>query len=367
MSPSAFGFRYPAFPDNVPILPLPRLSYAKLLSNDHVESGKLFKASKDHGFLLLDLNEALDGERLLKDVETAFGIGKSFFELPLEEKKAFQMDSNNVGYKPMGVMTFADGKRDLTEICAVGKDSLLDPSIATIPTVFSNERPTLSSLAHQLHSIAALILSNLASHLDISYETLASLHSPEGRSSTVLRFLHNPTQPVSDSARSRQASLAGHTDNGSITVLFNILGGLQVLPADVEDEPANWRWVRPEPGCAIVNIGDSLVQWTGGVLRSGFHRVLYAPGAQASCDRYSFGYFLKPNDNSSMRRLSEGNLIPKLSAEEEEREKSVPCYQEWHSQKTRGIMVGKNNVKRGGIPSQADVLRKEIAVGDADA
>ena len=86
---------YPAFPDNVPVLPLARLSYAKLLSND--ESKKLFKASTDHGFFLLDLNDTPDGERLLKDVEKTFSIGKSFFASDLEEKKKFQIDTNNIG------------------------------------------------------------------------------------------------------------------------------------------------------------------------------------------------------------------------------------------------------------------------------
>ena len=89
--------RYPAFPDNVPVLPLARLSYAKLLSNDGVEAEKLFKASTDHGFFLLDLSDHPDGEGLLKDVEAAFDIGKSFFALDLEEKKKFQIDTNNIG------------------------------------------------------------------------------------------------------------------------------------------------------------------------------------------------------------------------------------------------------------------------------
>ena len=73
-----------------------------------------------------------------------------------------------------------------------------------------------------------------------------------------------------------------------------MFGGLQILPSGVEDEPDNWRWARPEPGCAIVNIGDSPVQWSRGLLRSVFHRVLYAPGARAAHERYPFGYFLKP-------------------------------------------------------------------------
>ena len=97
MSPPALNGQYPAFPDNLPILPLARLSYAKLLSNDAVESEKLFQAAKDQGFFLPDLSDTPDGETTLRDVEATFGIGKSFFELGLEEKKKFQLDYNNIG------------------------------------------------------------------------------------------------------------------------------------------------------------------------------------------------------------------------------------------------------------------------------
>ena len=131
-------------------------------------------------------------------------------------------------------------------------------------------------------------------------------------------------------------------------MLFAMLGGLQILPTGMEDEPANWRWVRPEPGCAIINIGDPLVQWTGGVLRSAFHRVLYAPGAQAPYERYSFGYFLKPADEAPMRRIRDGSVIPKLSKQEEVEESKMECYDHWHRNKTKGIMMGRNNVGRGG-------------------
>ena len=256
----------------------------------------------------------------------------------------------------MGVMAFEDGKRDLTEICAVSRDSILDPSHATIPTVFSDQRSFLTSMIHRLHPLTTLILSHLASHLDIPYENLAKFHEPSEPSATVLRFLHNPPQNPLTGSGGRQASLLGHTDSGSITILFAMLGGLQILPTGMDDKPANWRWVRPEPGCAIVNIGDPLVQWTGDILRSAFHRVLYAPGAQAPYERYSFGYFLKPADEAPMRRISSGGVIPKLSEEDEIEEQKMECYDHWHRNKTEGIMKGKNNVKWHGA-----VLRKAAA------
>lgn len=344
--------RYPPFPDDVNVIDLPRLSHASLLSDKRSDSSALFKASTEHGFFLLDMSESTEGRDLLADIESAFEIGRTFFNLDLEEKKKFVVNSGNVGYKPMGLMSFADGKRDLTEICAVGKDSILDPSLATIPTVFSNQRAFLTSLIHRLHPLATLILSRLASHLDVPWETLAEFHDPSQSSATVLRFLHNPSQISSTASGDRQASLLGHTDSGSITILFAILGGLQILPNGMDDEPGNWRWVRPEPGCAIINIGDPLVQWTGGVLRSAFHRVLYAPGAQAPCERYSFGYFLKPADEAPMRRIRNGGVIPKLSKKEEVEERKMECYDHWHRNKTKGIMQGKNNAKRGGMVLQ---------------
>ena len=247
----------------------------------------------------------------------------------------------------MGVIKFADGKPDLTEICAVSRDSILDTSKAVIPSVFANEPPFLATLIERLHPITLTILKHLARHLDISMDHFSAFHKPNDTSATVLRFIHNPPQPDSIT---RQASLVGHTDSGSITILFAAMGGLQILPADLEDSPGNWRWVRPEPNCAIINIGDPLIQWTGGILRSSYHRVLYAPGAQAAHERYSFGYFLKPSDETPMRRLREGGVIPVLEPEEVEEDRRMEIYDLWHRNKTRGIMKGENNVRsRGGI------------------
>jgi len=134
----------------------------------------------------------------------------------------------------------------------------------------------------------------------------------------------------------QQTSLLGHTDNGSLTILFNIIGGLQTLPPD----SCEWRYVRPEPGCAIVNFGDTVVQWTGGVLHSNMHRVVAPPGAQAECERYSFAYVLKPSNEVRMNRWQSGSVIPKLKYGEED---VGDCTQgEFHARKAKGIKAGKN-------------------------
>lgn len=86
-------------------------------------------------------------------------------------------------------------------------------------------------------------------------------------------------------------ALGAHTDFGSLTLLFGRVGGLQVLVPEGmrgegegeengRGEGERWVYVRPLEGHAIVNVGDALSFFTGGLLRSCVHRVVAAPGAQ---------------------------------------------------------------------------------------
>lgn len=59
-------------------------------------------------------------------------------------------------------------------------------------------------------------------------------------------------------------------DFGSVTVLFNQLGGLQVINPKSQE----WKYVKPQPGSAIINLGDALVKLVGDRLYSGVHRVV---------------------------------------------------------------------------------------------
>ena len=155
-------------------------------------------------------------------------------------------------YKPLGYTKIEDGRPDRCEIFSLPVDDLFAPvPHNSNPPAFENRRPLLISCAKHMHSIASLILTQLSTHLSLPPHMLSSMHAFTERSPSNLRFLHMPPQQAS----AAQTSLMGHTDNGSVTVLFNIIGGLQIL-----DETDSWRYVRPEPGHAIVNLGDSMVQ-----------------------------------------------------------------------------------------------------------
>ena len=96
--------------------------------------------------------------------------------------------------------------------------------------------------------------------------------------------------------------LAPHTDFGSVTILFNWLGGLQIESRDPKRE-GKWDYVKPLPGHAIINLGDAMVVFSNGHLKSAKHRVIAAPGAQALAERHSLVYFVRPNDDVLLKPI----------------------------------------------------------------
>ena len=65
-----------------------------------------------------------------------------------------------------------------------------------------------------------------------------------------------------------------------MTLLFNRLGGLKILPPSSDGAPedryddSKWLWVKPLKGHCIVNFGDAMVKFTRGILRSNTHKVV---------------------------------------------------------------------------------------------
>lgn len=198
------------------------------------------------------------------------------------------------------------GTLDRNEFYNVSKDDILalSPPLPS-PDILSHNRPLLESYLLSAHSIVSLLLDHLNTHLHLPPSTLANLHRLHHHSGDQVRFIKAPPQPAGD----RRTALGEHTDFGSVTVLFNRLGGLQVLPPG---EGSEWCYVRPLPGHCIVNLGDAMVKFTSGLLRSNMHRVISPPGKQANCTRYSLVYFARPEDDVVLKRL-ESEVIPSLA------------------------------------------------------
>ncbi len=171
-----------------------------------------------------------------------------------------------------------------------------------------------------------LIASLISTRLPLTQEArsaggLPALHRLNAISGDQIRLIKAPPQ-VEQSLKG--IALGEHTDYGSVTVLFNRLGGLQVrlpdyispdAPASTEPPPTavektlcenGWTYVRPLPGHCIVNLGDAMVKFSDGLLRSNIHRVVAPPGEQGNVTRYSLVYFCRPEDDIVLKSLVSG-------------------------------------------------------------
>lgn len=236
------------------------------------------------------------------------------------------------------------GGPDRCEFYAIAQDDIIGnmPPLPH-PEVIESHRSTVSSFLRHAHGIISRILSVLDAGLGLRRGTLASLVSQEHTSGTLLRMIRYAPQCLSD----RRTSLLRHTDLGAITFLCSALGGLQILtPGSDPTDEAAWQYIRPAPNCAVINIGDALVEWSGGILRSNMHRVTYAPGAQAGHPRYSIAYLVRGNKSVSMKRLQSAR-IPS-AAEDGVEEMDVLC-DDWEVSKSRALAAGADCARsRGG-------------------
>lgn len=189
-----------------------------------------------------------------------------------------------------------------------------------------------------------LLLSLLNHQLDLPPDKLPSLHRLASVSGDQVRWVNAPPQPTDD----RRTALGQHTDFGSVTILFNRLGGLQVLPPNSNE----WSYVKPLRGHAVINLGDAMVKLTAGILRSNIHRVVNPPGQQASHTRMSLVYFARPADEVILRAMDGSTLIDERKRQDPEKlDEEEITSKEWILRRALGRRQGGDWSKAGGTES----------------
>jgi isopenicillin N synthase-like dioxygenase len=125
--------------------------------------------------------------------------------------------------------------------------------------------------------------------LELPEDTLSKGHKYDDLSDCHLRYMIYRARTPEENARHQNLYSRGHTDFGSLTLLFRQpIAALQIRMPD-----GSWKWVKPYPGSITVNIADVLQFWTAGYLKSSVHRVSSPPDDQAHLDRLGLLYFLR--------------------------------------------------------------------------
>jgi len=289
----------PPFPNDVPVAPLRVVDYELLRCGDQEEMDKLFLAAAELGFWYLK-NHGTE-----EDAKRMFNTFSGTLDLPLAEKMLYEQgdSGNSFGYKAKGkIVTDKNGTLDCSEFFNVAQDDALSwPAVIhrTYPaTVNSRMRDVITPFVRKSRDINFTILSVFEAKLGLPRGDLLKLHPPTGTCGGEARCVKTPPN-------AQQAGIGAHSDFGTLSIVHNRLGGLQVMPPGSD----KWLYIKPLPGHIVCNVGDALAIFSGGILRSSVHRVMPPPGEQARYARYSVAFFTRPGDNIPLRHLAESSQM----------------------------------------------------------
>ncbi|MFT7608748.1 MAG: isopenicillin N synthase-like dioxygenase [Candidatus Aldehydirespiratoraceae bacterium] len=237
----------------------------------------------------------------------AWWMAAEFFALAPNEKQhvAFPEPGYPYGYAAMQTEALARSLGDeaavpdLKESLSVGPDCGLHVDARSLEEEWIRQpsqwprRPSgiqaswvayyraLSTVAEQLMSVMALTLELPADHFAPMID----------RPMTSMRAIRYPTvEEVPEGALRAGA----HADYGTLTILrTDGVSGLEIQSAG-----GDWLSVEPRPDTFVVNLGDSIAQWTNDRWRSTVHRVV-----NHGEPRQSFAFFHMANWDATIECL----------------------------------------------------------------
>lgn len=195
--------------------------------------------------------------------------------------------------------------RDRNESFSVAKDDILKISKNPYPKpdIVTRHKDLYSSFTKASHALGLMLISHIGAGLHLPKNTLESHFQISSQSTSQVRLVHVNPQPADD----RRTSFNGHLDKGAITILFHVLGGLEVSYKEgyKASEEKDYKPVKPVPGCALVLIGKWLEIFTREGVDATMHRVTFPPGKQAELSRISLGYLMRAEKDDPLQKRND--------------------------------------------------------------
>ncbi|KAF8889449.1 hypothetical protein CPB84DRAFT_1785606 [Gymnopilus junonius] len=230
------------------------------------------------------------------------------FDLGAEKKMKYEQGNEGISFGQAPMSSPPDGELDTTEVLNIAKDDVLSwPQLVRRTSEHSYPLPVLSQMEHTVRPFVLKSLEVNNAIIDIFNDKLGlrkgklmEMHLANELSGCEARILRN-----SATLSTMKLAIGSHTDFGSLSILHNRQGGLQVLPPGSE----TWQYVKPIPYHSICNVGDALSILSGGILRSNLHRVLPPPSSQANSERWSLVFFSRPSNTTILRALVDDSPV----------------------------------------------------------
>ncbi|KFZ19788.1 hypothetical protein V502_03470 [Pseudogymnoascus sp. VKM F-4520 (FW-2644)] len=244
-----------------------------------------------------------------EQVDQQFTLAKNFFDVGEAEKAKYEIDyptADYNGWRRAGRSKIGNTK-DTVEMFNIPKFTKDFEGKYNYPNLLKAHLPEIEVFSRALHSNVVLPLLRLfAIVLQLpDEEYLVRQHTYEKKSEDHIRYMIYHKRTPEEHATSAFEHSAGHTDLGTVTLLFRQpMAGLQILGED-----GNWTYVSAQPGTITVNLADTISHLTGGWLKSSVHRVVSPPEDQWAYDRTGLLYFARPHNDTVLNPILDSPVL----------------------------------------------------------
>ncbi|KAI0752457.1 Clavaminate synthase-like protein [Daedaleopsis nitida] len=286
-------------------------------------------AMHTHGFMYI-VNHGLtqkENDRIFDIADVAFS------QVSDEEKKQYAgnfMDTGLYsGYKLRQYWHIDNGVRDQIEHFNM-HSAIYDRDI--YPKALRPFLPEIRAWTeHNHYNVLHPILRLLALGMELPEETLVNIHNFGSPGETWARFMKYYPRSEEDEKNSKNVWLKGHTDFGSLTILWSQpVSALQILSPD-----GKWRWVKHMDNALVVNIGDSLEMLSGGYYKGTIHRVVQPPADQRGRARLGTFYFALMDDDVKLVPYAESPVLQRVGIKRRCADEDAPTMEEMRKGRTR--------------------------------
>ncbi|KAJ7025423.1 Clavaminate synthase-like protein [Mycena alexandri] len=287
------------------------------------------QAMQTHGFFYV-VNHgytAAQTDRMFDIADVPFSAVESdeklLYTAKMKENGSYQ------GYKPREYWHIDNGVHDQLEHYNINRDVTKRQHPEAVRP-FLGEIEAFARHAHfnVLHPILRL----LALGLELPEDALVDLHGFSSVGETYGNSLDCLLYPRSeeDELKTKNVWLKGHTDFGSITILYSQpVAALQILAPD-----GKWKWIKHIENALVINAGDALEFLSGGYYRATIHRVVQPPVDQQNYTRLGLFYFCMTDDEVKLVPFSESPVLQRVGITPRFNDADAPTMEAWRKGRT---------------------------------
>ncbi|KJZ77263.1 hypothetical protein HIM_03584 [Hirsutella minnesotensis 3608] len=275
--------------------PIPQISLADFDKRKDEITRQLCEAAENVGFFAI-IDHGISREEL----DAAFSLSKSFFELPQNVKQTVALTPLNAGYECRSQVRPSTGVPDEKESYQLQFGENMGDRWISDEHLPGFKQSSLAFM-HRLQAVSEKLMICVARGLGFPDGYFVEAHDvSRPNCQTVMRLLHYFEVPKETAGKVYHRG-GVHADWDFITLLLQRQGqpGLEICPGrEVVTEWAKghaWTKVACDPDSIVCNIGDLLMSWSDDRFKSTLHRVK-SPEDEGDNyeERYSIAFFNQP-------------------------------------------------------------------------